>query len=184
MTTVIYNQIGFVEGKSSPATLTLMPALYTPTACWETRATGYARVGQVALTSMHLSPMRSSGQPVRTRPPCAIRVVRTSDSRAQALGIQIHGDGTQHAEPANSKSHVHCFAAQPSRVWVIMAKNWSLTLGRQVASYLAPKRSRSEVLFSSGSMPSRSLTAFCSFCLQPRYRSVVWIDTCPSKNWI
>src|SRR2546426_1019661 len=23
-----------------------------------------------------------------------------------------------------------------------------------------------------------------SFCLQPRYRSVVWIERCPSRNWI
>ena len=36
----------------------------------------------------------------------------------------------------------------------------------------------------SGSMPIRSLTAKRNFCLQPRYRSVVWIETCPSRNWI
>jgi hypothetical protein len=35
--------------------------------------------------------------------------------------------------------------------------------------------------FSPGSMPSRSLTALRSLCLQPRYRSVVWIVTCPSR---
>jgi len=29
-----------------------------------------------------------------------------------------------------------------------------------------------------------SFTAFRSFCLQPRYRSVVWTETCPSRNWI
>jgi hypothetical protein len=33
-------------------------------------------------------------------------------------------------------------------------------------------------------MPSGSLTASRSFCLHPRYRSVVWMETCPSRNWI
>ena len=33
-------------------------------------------------------------------------------------------------------------------------------------------------------MPIRSLTAKRNFCLQPRYRSVVWIETCPRRNWI
>jgi len=35
-----------------------------------------------------------------------------------------------------------------------------------------------------GSMPIRSLTAFWRRCLQPRYLSVVWTDTWPSRNWI
>ncbi len=35
-----------------------------------------------------------------------------------------------------------------------------------------------------GSMPIRSFTAERMRCLQPRYRSVVWIETCPSRNWI
>jgi hypothetical protein len=30
-------------------------------------------------------------------------------------------------------------------------------------------------------MPSRSLTAPRSFCLHPRYRSVVWIETCQHR---
>ena len=34
----------------------------------------------------------------------------------------------------------------------------------------------------SGSRPMVSLTAHRSFCLQPKYRSVVWIETCPSRN--
>ncbi len=38
--------------------------------------------------------------------------------------------------------------------------------------------------YSIGSIPILSFTACRSFCLQPKYRSVVWIDTCPSKNWI
>jgi hypothetical protein len=33
-------------------------------------------------------------------------------------------------------------------------------------------------------MPIRSLTALRIRCLQPRYRSVVCTDTCPSRNWI
>ena len=33
-----------------------------------------------------------------------------------------------------------------------------------------------------GSRPRRSFTAHRSFCLHPRYRSVVWIETCPSRN--
>jgi hypothetical protein len=36
----------------------------------------------------------------------------------------------------------------------------------------------------SGSMPIRSLTAKRNFCFEPRYCSVVWIETCPSRNWI
>jgi multiple sugar transport system substrate-binding protein len=35
---------------------------------------------------------------------------------------------------------------------------------------------------SAGSIPSLSLTAIRSFCLQPRYRSVVCMETCPSRN--
>lgn len=35
-----------------------------------------------------------------------------------------------------------------------------------------------------GSRPILSLTAFRSRCLQPRYRSVVWTLTWPSRNWI
>src|SRR3954453_1931671 len=35
-----------------------------------------------------------------------------------------------------------------------------------------------------GSRPILSLTAFRSRCLQPKYRSVVWTLTCPSRNWI
>ena len=35
-----------------------------------------------------------------------------------------------------------------------------------------------------GSMPIRSFTADRMRCLQPRYRSVVWIETWPSRNWI
>lgn len=37
---------------------------------------------------------------------------------------------------------------------------------------------------SSGSMPMWSLTATRSFCLHPRYFSVVWTLTCPKRNWI
>jgi hypothetical protein len=36
----------------------------------------------------------------------------------------------------------------------------------------------------SGSIPIRSLTEMRNFCLQPRYRSVAWIETWPSRNWI
>ena len=35
-----------------------------------------------------------------------------------------------------------------------------------------------------GSMPSRSFTAHRSFCLHPGYRSVVWTETWPRRNWI
>ena len=35
-----------------------------------------------------------------------------------------------------------------------------------------------------GSIPILSLTAPWMRCLQPRYRSVVCIETCPSRNWI
>jgi hypothetical protein len=34
-----------------------------------------------------------------------------------------------------------------------------------------------------GSIPILSLTAIRSCCLQPRYRSVVSMDTCPRRNW-
>src|SRR5258708_7996663 len=34
------------------------------------------------------------------------------------------------------------------------------------------------------SIPISSLTASLSRCLQPRYFSVVWTETCPNKNWI
>ena len=34
-----------------------------------------------------------------------------------------------------------------------------------------------------GSTPMRSLTAARIRCLEPRYRSVVWTKTCPSRNW-
>ncbi len=34
----------------------------------------------------------------------------------------------------------------------------------------------------SGSMPNVSFTAIRSFCLHPRYRSVVWIETWPRRN--
>jgi hypothetical protein len=34
----------------------------------------------------------------------------------------------------------------------------------------------------SASMPIRSFTAERMRCLQPRYRSVVWIDTCPEQE--
>lgn len=36
----------------------------------------------------------------------------------------------------------------------------------------------------SGSMPRRSLTAYLRFCSHPRYRSVVWTETWPRRNWI
>jgi hypothetical protein len=33
-------------------------------------------------------------------------------------------------------------------------------------------------------MPIRLFTADRMHCLQPRYRSVVWMERCPSRNWI
>jgi len=36
----------------------------------------------------------------------------------------------------------------------------------------------------SGSMRRRSLTAHLRFCLHPRYRSVVWMETWPGRKWI
>jgi hypothetical protein len=47
-----------------------------------------------------------------------------------------------------------------------------------------PTGQRASGSYYTGSIPIRSLTADRIRCLQPRYRSVVWIETCPRRNWI
>jgi hypothetical protein len=61
------------------------------------------------------------------------------------------------------------------RPWVT-ARCLRIQLGRVVAVPL-----REEAAFY-GSMPMWSLTAPRFRCLQPRFRSVVCTDTCPSRN--
>jgi hypothetical protein len=43
-------------------------------------------------------------------------------------------------------------------------------------------RPTSRQRFAFGSMPILSLTASRSFCLHPRCRSAVWMETCPSRK--
>ena len=48
----------------------------------------------------------------------------------------------------------------------------------------SPQPYRSSTGLSAHKHPNRSFTGSSRFCLQPRYRSVVRTDACPSRNWI
>jgi len=52
-----------------------------------------------------------------------------------------------------------------------LRKSWGITIQRASIAHAFAR---------SGNRPP----AERSFCLQPRYRSVVWMDTWPSRNWI